>query len=97
MIVSVLRVPAREGAEGELLRAFSELEVFEHARRSGGFRAGRLLRPLEPGEPLLVLAEWDDAAAYQGWLDNPARLEISERLASLLDGEVTTGVLYEDA
>jgi heme-degrading monooxygenase HmoA len=95
VIVSVLRVPVREGAADELARAFAELDVFEHARRSGGFIGGRLLRPLQPGEPMLVVAEWEDAAAYQSWLDNPVRHRIGERLGFLLEGDVPVGVLYE--
>jgi heme-degrading monooxygenase HmoA len=95
VIVSVLRVPVREGAAEELARAFAELDVFEHARRSGGFLGGRLLRPLQAEEPMLVVAEWEDAAAYEAWLDNPVRHRIGERLGFLLEGDVADGALYE--
>jgi heme-degrading monooxygenase HmoA len=97
VIVSVLRVPVRRGAEEELARAFADLQVFERSRQSGGFLGGRLLRPLSPGEPFLVIAEWKDAEAYQGWLDNPVREQLAASLAHLVDGDVPTGALYEDA
>lgn len=97
MVVSVLSLTARPGAEDDLVRAFAEQEIFEHSRRSGGFVTGRLLRPLMPGDPFLVIAEWD-AGSYQRWLDNPVRDELSAALEPLLAAEhVATGKLYEDS
>ena len=96
-VVSVLRIPVRAGAEDGFLRAFAELRIFEHSRRSGGFRSGRLLRPLAAGDPFLVVAEWDDADAYQRWLDNPVRENLRGGLEPLLAGEVVSGELYEEA
>ena len=92
-IVSVLRLSARPGAD--LPRAFAELEIFEHSRRSGGFLGGRLLRPLD-GDGFLVIAEWKDAAAYQGWLDNPIRSELGAQLDPLLTDDVTPGEVFEE-
>jgi heme-degrading monooxygenase HmoA len=94
-VVSVLRVPVRGGAGRKLVEAFAELEVFAHARASGGFDGGRLLQPVAPGQPYLVVAEWDDAAAYQGWLDNPVRAELASRLEPLIDGPLE-GAVYEE-
>ena len=95
-IVSVLRVPVRPGAEDELARSFRELAVFDHARRSGGFRAGRLLRPVAGDEPVLVVAEWEAAADYDRWLANPVRERLKEALEPLLAGELESRV-YEEA
>jgi heme-degrading monooxygenase HmoA len=92
-IVSVLRLPARAGAD--LAAAFEELEIFEHSRRSGGFLGGRLLRSLDGGG-YLVVAEWEDAQAYQSWLDNPMRAEVGAQLEPLLTDEVTPGELFEE-
>jgi heme-degrading monooxygenase HmoA len=92
-VVSVLRLAARQGAD--LPRAFAELEIFEHSRRSGGFLGGRLLRAVD-GDGVLVLAEWDDAAAYQGWLDNPIRSELGAQLGPLLTDDVTPGEVFEE-
>jgi len=95
MVVSVLPIAIRPGAEDDLAQTFFELEVFEHAHRSGGFRGGRLLRPLAIGEPFLVIAEWEDAQAYQNWLDNPVREELKAKLDPLVSGELAGGV-YEE-
>jgi heme-degrading monooxygenase HmoA len=92
-IVSVLRLPARAGAD--LAAAFAELEIFEHSRRSGGFLGGRLLRSLEV-DGYLVVAEWEDAEAYQGWLDNPVRAELGAQLEPLLTEDVAPGELFEE-
>jgi len=89
----VLRLPARTGAD--LAAAFAELEIFEHSHRSGGFLGGRLLRSLEGGG-YLVVAEWEDAEAYQSWLDNPMRSELGEQLEPLLTDDVTAGELFEE-
>jgi heme-degrading monooxygenase HmoA len=95
-VVSVLRIPVRAGAEDDFVRTFAELGIFGHSRRSGGFRSGRLLRPLFAGDPFLVVAEWDDANAYQRWLDNPVREELRGRLDPLVGGDVGGGALYEE-
>ena len=97
MVVSVLPIAAKPGAEDDLVRVFAEQGVFEHARRSGGFVAGRLLRPLAQGEPFLVMAEWESPESYQGWLDNPVRDQLSAALEPLLAEHVTAGGLYEEA
>jgi heme-degrading monooxygenase HmoA len=96
-VVSVLSLAVRPGAEDDLVRLFEEQEVFEHSRNSGGFVAGRLLRPLMPGEPFLVIAEWDQPGSYQRWLENPVRDGLSEALKPLLVGDVASGKLYEES
>jgi heme-degrading monooxygenase HmoA len=95
-VVSVLRLPVRAGKEDELVSAFAELGIFERSRESGGFLGGRLLRPVGGG-PFLVVAEWEDAADYQRWLDNPVREEVGGRLEHLVAEDVQAGELYEEA
>jgi quinol monooxygenase YgiN len=92
-VVSVLRLHARPGAD--VAAAFADLEIFEHSRQSGGFLGGRLLRALD-GDGFLVLAEWRDAAAYQGWLDNPIRPELGAQLEPWLTDDVTPGEIFEE-
>jgi heme-degrading monooxygenase HmoA len=93
MVVSVLRLRPLPGVD--LAAAFTELEVFAHSQRTGGFLGGRLLRSLE-GDDYLVIAEWDDAAAYQGWLDSDARAAVGERLQPLMAAEVQAGELFQE-
>ena len=95
-VVSVLRLPVRPGKEDELVSAFAELRIFERSRESGGFLGARLLRPAGDG-PFLVIAEWEDAADYQRWLDNPVREEVGGRLEHLVAEDVQAGELYEEA
>lgn len=97
MVVSVLPIAAKPGAEDDLVRAFVEHGIFEHSRRSGGFVAGRLLRPLAAGEPFLVIAEWASPESYQGWLGNPVRAQLAAALEPLLLEQVAPGGLYEDS
>jgi hypothetical protein len=50
-----------------------------------------------PGEPFLVIAEWDGPGSYQRWLENPVRDGLSEALKPLLAGDVGSGKLYEES
>jgi heme-degrading monooxygenase HmoA len=97
VIVSVLFLGVRPGKSDELVEAFDRLQVFERSRENGGFLGARLLRPLEPNEPLAVVAEWEDAAAYARWLDNPVRAELARELEPLLAEHPPAGGLYEVA
>jgi heme-degrading monooxygenase HmoA len=94
LIVSVLSLPIRLGCESEAVRFYLERDVFGLAAQVGGFRSGELLRPSEPGAPFLVIAEWDDAEAYDRWLAAPARADLSSLLGPLLDGDPSGGT-YE--
>ena len=96
-VVSVLRLPVREGSAATFERRFSELRIFERSHESGGFLGGRLLRPLAAGGPFLVFAEWETPEAYQAWLDNPVREELGAHLEPLLLDEVVSGDLFEEA
>jgi heme-degrading monooxygenase HmoA len=94
-VVSVLRLPVRQGAEPGLADAYTRLDIFALSRAGGGFRGGRLLRPVVRGDPFLVVAEWDDAAAYQRWLDSPVRARLADELEPFVAGPLE-GALYED-
>jgi heme-degrading monooxygenase HmoA len=95
-VVSLLRLPVRPGAEDELVQAFAELRIFERSNESGGFLGGRLLRPVGDAPGVVVVAEWESPADYQGWLDNPVRDELGRRLEPLLAGDVEAGELFEE-
>ena len=97
-MVSVLELYVLPGSEQAVARAYDELGIFERSRESGGFRGGRLLEASEPGRPMLVIAEWDDAESYQRWLDNPVREGLGDHLEPMLSGDPkVVGVFYERA
>jgi heme-degrading monooxygenase HmoA len=94
-VVSVLRLPVRAGAEEDVAEAYRRLDIFELARESGGFRGGRLLRPVAGGEPFLVVSEWDDTADYERWLKSPVRASLADELEPLLTSDPESAV-YEE-
>ena len=95
-VVSVLALHVLAGSERALIRSYDDLEIFRHAEESGGFRSGRLLEPSEPDEPMLVIAEWDEAGDYERWLSNPVRDDLGDHLEPLLTGDPTVvGVFNE--
>ena len=96
-VVSVLTLHVRAGSEEALARSYEELEIFRHAQESGGFRSGRLLAPSVPDEPMLVIAEWDDAASYERWLASPVRERLGRELEPLLADEPAAGSIYREA
>ena len=97
-VVSVLELYVLPGSEQALASAYEDLSVFDLARESGGFRSGRLLEAAEPGRPMLVISEWDNAESYERWLTNPVREELGDQLEPMLTGDPTVvGVFSERA
>ena len=93
---SILRFPVRAGAEDLFTQTFKDLEVFDHASKIGGFRGGRVFRPLADGEPFVVMAEWDRPDAYEAWLQAPVRDALTRAIEPLLAGEMA-GAVYSVA
>jgi heme-degrading monooxygenase HmoA len=89
---SILRIPVREEAKPQFVQAFKDLDVFRHASEIRGFRAGRLFQPTTSGEPFVVMADWEDAHAYDAWLQAPVREELVRAIEPLLAGETSGGV-----
>ncbi|MBU2666136.1 antibiotic biosynthesis monooxygenase [Actinoplanes bogorensis] len=86
MVRSVLTLRAAAGL-GEKLEAFyADQRILEVARAFPGCRAAELLRSVDDSPAThLVIADWDTAADYQNWVDNPWRASLSEGLFALLD------------
>lgn len=96
MIRSVLTLRARRGMSQAVEEFYREHGIIERALRFPGCRGVTLLRSADGGpDTHLVVAEWDDAAAYQRWVADPWRARTSAALADLLDAGVTAGRLYE--
>lgn len=97
MIRSVLTLRATHA--GALEAFYAEHRILERARRFPGCRDALLLRSVGDSPAThLVIADWDTAADYRSWIEDPWRVALSQRLAALLDtdpDEPVVGVLYE--
>jgi heme-degrading monooxygenase HmoA len=90
-VFSLLHIPVAAAQMPEFIETFAALEIFELASKENGMLSASLLQPTSGGDELLVIAEWPTADAYQGWLENPARAQVNERLGTLADGEMVGG------
>ena len=86
--VSLLRLTPLPGRQGELASLFIDADVLGHAAKQDGWLGGELLVPSNESAPLAVIARWRDPDAYAGWLENPIREELSEKLSLALDNAV---------
>lgn len=97
MIRSVLRLTPRPGCADAVVELFQREQVFERALGVDGCQdASLLLR----SDEILVTASWDDAEAYQAWVDHPERNTMSDELNELLVDAITAdsvGGLYQVA
>ncbi|TCC32171.1 antibiotic biosynthesis monooxygenase family protein [Kribbella sindirgiensis] len=97
MIRSVLSLRAADISALEDL--YAEHGILARARRFPGCRDASLLRSVDGGPAThLVIADWDTAADYQHWVEDPWRVALSGQLAAVLDttaGEPIVGALFE--
>lgn len=97
MIRSVLSLRAADA--GALEDLYAEHGILARARRFPGCRDALLLRSVDEGRAThLVIADWDTAADYQHWVEDPWRVALSRQLAAVLDttsGEPIVGALFE--
>jgi antibiotic biosynthesis monooxygenase (ABM) superfamily enzyme len=86
MIRSFLTLRAAAGQAGALEAFYTDHRVLARARDFPGCRGAQLLRSVA-GSPAshLVIADWDTAADYRRWVDDPWRDALSGRLTALLD------------
>jgi heme-degrading monooxygenase HmoA len=95
MTQSVLRFALLPGRRDEFVATFSRIEVLETSSAQAGFRRGQLLVDVEDPDAALVIAQWDSPSAYRGWLENPVREEIGERLRPFLADDDPQGRVFE--
>jgi hypothetical protein len=97
MIRSVLTLRAAD--TGALEDLYAGHGILARARRFPGCRDALLLRSVDGGPAThLVIADWDTAADYQHWVEDPWRVALSRQLAAVLDtssGEPIVGALFE--
>jgi heme-degrading monooxygenase HmoA len=86
MIRSVLTLRAAAGQSGALEALYAQQQVLERAKEFPGCRDAQLLRSIDDSPAThLVIADWDTAADYRNWVDDPWRAALSGRLTALLD------------
>jgi heme-degrading monooxygenase HmoA len=99
MFRSVLTLRAAAGRAADLEAFYADNRVLERARQFPGCRAAELLRSVDDSTAThLVTADWDTAADYRRWVDDPWRAALSGRLTALLDvrgDEPLVGGVYE--
>jgi heme-degrading monooxygenase HmoA len=84
----VLPLRAAAGQTRALEEFYAGHGILERARNFGGCRDALLLRSVDGGPAThLVIADWDTAADYRHWIDDPWRAAVSRQLAALLDTE----------
>lgn len=98
MIRSVLALSAQEGCRDAVEEYYREHRILEISRATAGCRSATLWRSTDGGSSShLVVADWDDEAAYHRWVTDPFRTRVSQGLAELLTlepGEQIIGALY---
>jgi quinol monooxygenase YgiN len=93
MTQSVLRFALQPGKRDEFIATFRRIAVLETSSQQAGWQGGQLLIDVADPDAALVIARWDSPAAYQGWLDNPAREEIGDQLEPFLAEDPQGGVV----
>ena len=99
MIRSVLALRAKPGRSQAVEDFYRDRGIIGKAVRFPGCRGVTLLRSTDGGpDTHIVVADWDDAAAYAGWVADPWRAAVSAELAELLEpppGSPVMARLYE--
>lgn len=87
MIVSVLRFDLKDGAVPALRETFARHRIFETAIQVEGCHTLVLASPQDDAGTAYVLGLWQDDAAYQRWMDHPARRVATDDLTRLVAGD----------
>ncbi|HEX3590284.1 MAG TPA: antibiotic biosynthesis monooxygenase [Pseudonocardiaceae bacterium] len=94
MIRSVLALRAKPGRSQAVEDFYRDRGIIDAAVRFPGCRGVMLLRSTDGGpDTHIVVADWDDAAAYAGWVADPWRAEVGADLANLIDSDADTGAM----
>jgi heme-degrading monooxygenase HmoA len=95
VIRTLLYVDPREGDHQAVVEYYRRSGILERAAEVAGFVASELQVPAGGAGPVLVTALWRDAAAYERWLEHPARAEAAAELAPLVAGDFDAAVRGE--
>jgi len=97
VIRSVLVLKPKPGKAGDVVQLFQEEGIIERALTVDGCHD---VSVLSSEADILVTATWDDAAAYQAWIDHPERNSSSDELNALLTNTIdarSVAALYDVA
>ena len=87
MILSMLPFKLKSGTVSELGDVFAKYQIFETAIQVEGCQTLVLATPDPEGTEAFVIGLWDDAAAYQRWVDHENRGDATEDLLRLVAGD----------
>lgn len=96
-LISNMQIELRPGLRDAAVEAFKQRKVFEECCEAiPGFLAARLLEVQDQPGSLSVMAEWTDRAAFEEWMQHPARAAQEADLGHFLAAAPET-VLYSSA
>jgi len=95
MVRTLLYLRPKPGARDEIVEFYRRHGILERALQQDGCLGAELELPVEDRDDIVVTALWRDAAAYEGWVNNPERAAHADELASLVDGDFDAAVRGE--
>jgi heme-degrading monooxygenase HmoA len=94
MTRSVISFHFEPGARAPFIETFKRISVLEVSSFQKGYLGGQLLTAVGDENLAMVIADWESPESYQGWLENPARENVGERLRPFLTSE-PVGQVFE--
>ncbi len=91
MIRSVIMVSAKPGTTAEQLDALADALAAIPFERRRAFVAGRDLGLVPETVDLVMISDFDDAAAYADWVADPAHRQVSAEYLRPIADRVTRG------
>ena len=89
-IIIKRKVP--KGKEGQLLPLL--LELRSKATTQPGYISGETLRNVDDPEDTVVISTWQSVEAWKAWEASRGRMEIQNKIDSLLGAKTEYGVYY---
>lgn len=91
MIRTMLTLDVRPESVGTVLELYKSRDILQYSLDHSDALASEISVATDGSNEVLVTAVWPDAAAYDGWLNNPNRERTAPGLADLLK-ESTVGI-----
>jgi quinol monooxygenase YgiN len=96
MIRTLLTLRLEPAKISEVLDLYRADDILQYSLDHSDAVASEISVAADGSGEILVTAVWPDAAAYQGWLDNPWRAQSGVKLRELLrDAEVGEGRIFD--